>query len=77
MQQAEQILEANSRIQPEAKPYANTKQAQERDAYVFNEGMNARDYFRYPLQFLAGQTPTEEERIQDKLQQKKNVFKIE
>jgi hypothetical protein len=29
--------------------------------------MNARDYFRYPLQFLAGQTPTEEERIQDRI----------
>jgi hypothetical protein len=29
--------------------------------------MNARDYFRYPLQFLAGQIPTEEERIQDRI----------
>jgi hypothetical protein len=67
MQQAEQILEANSRVQPEAKPYANTKQAQERDAYVFDEGMNARDYFRYPLQFLSGNTPTQEERIQDRI----------
>ena len=67
MQQAEQVLEANSRVPSEAKPYANTKQAQERDAYVFDEGMNVRDYFRYPLQFLAGRTPTEEERIQDRI----------
>jgi len=67
MQQAEQVLQANSRIQPEAKAYANTKQAQERDAYVFDEGMNARDYFRYPLQFLAGRTPTQDERIQDRI----------
>jgi hypothetical protein len=34
---------------------------------VFDEGMNARDYFRYPLQFLSGKTPTEEERIQDRI----------
>jgi hypothetical protein len=67
MQQAEQVLDANSRVPSEAKPYANTKQAQERDAYVFDEGMNARDYFRYPLQFLSGNVPTQEERIQDRI----------
>lgn len=67
MQQAEQVLDANSRVPSEAKAYANTKQAQERDAYVFGEGMNTRDYFRYPLQFLSGNVPTQEERIQDRI----------
>lgn len=67
IKRAQLITQVRSKPQPSMRQINLTEADKARSAYIFDEGTHVREYLRMPLQFLAGDMPTEEERIQERI----------